>query len=188
MILIDDVLETIAKDNHIQFQKDDEGLFIKFKENHLTIDGSDDKHIQFNMVIFLLKNGIPLHPQIKKVFKDTEGLGSEYLNTLNDVIMDSLDEDMNFNDIAKQIFDNYAKVSFLLKKSFVRQFRDENNNLIYQKNYNWLKSFLKHEYAQNLFFDYGCLYDEDKKQMDLINFKVNRDNPLNKPKNLAKPK
>lgn len=189
-----------CKANNINIFDNKEKIYVSFDNlKEFSIDKKDELFVKFNLSNIIMNENLDnlnIHPQIRKVFKDILFFEDKQLFIINDVIYDKMKANItnnfeyekfeDFASVTKYIFDNYAKILFLLKKSFVRHFKDENNNYIYEKNYNYLKSYLDNELAETLFFPYKLKLEGEN--VLLNDFKIDKTNRLNFPKNLSKPK
>lgn len=180
----------LSKYNVIFHQQSDE-LHIYLENNNvkneLIIISDNDFDCKFEIVYKLmnyLNNEKQLHPTFSNILNLLRQIDSQYLKIVDDVIKDELKIQFpryqNFTDFVNFIFEMYVKIVHLFVNRGLKKIKMKNNQdeLDYQKNYTYIKSYFDFHLTKQLILDSNI--NVDMNGMTLTSFKIDKENKLNK--------
>ena len=176
---------------NVIFHQQSNGLHIYLENNNvkneLIINTNNDFDCKFKIVCDLmsyLNEEKQLHPTFFNILNLLKQIDSQYLKIVDDVIKDELKikfhRYQNFTEFVNFIFEMYVKIVHLFVNRGLKQIKIKNNQdeLDYQKNYTYIKSYFDFHLTKKLILD--SKIDVDMNGMTLTSFKIDKENKLNK--------
>lgn len=176
---------------NVIFHQQSNGLHIYLENNNvkneLIINTNNDFDCKFKIVCDLmsyLNEEKQLHPTFFNILNLLKQIDSQYLKIVDDVIKDELKikfhRYQNFTEFVNFIFEMYVKIVHLFVNRGLKQIKIKNNQdeLDYQKNYTYIKSYFDFHLTKKLILD--SKIDVDMNGITLTSFKIDKENKLNK--------